>query len=367
MTSVFIPNKTICLSMIVRDNESSIVETLSSILTCIKINYWVICDMGSTDNTKNVIKKFFQKYRIKGDMYDTPWINFGANKSIAIKKARSTADYVLVFDPSDTIVGSIEIPDLLDDIYTMRFETNYAYDKPVLFNNKLNWSFKGFVFEYPKCNDTNIVLKKTPINGDYHITTYSSPEKMETLYAVMKKSFEYETDEHAIERYYFYTAKITHALGINDECIESAKQVLNTSLTNDQKYYVCLLAGECCFNIGSEIDGVKWYGKASNYNHHRIESIIKMMDWYNSTEQYILTNSLYRKYREYNHFYYKKVEYANKDDYSFRLEYYNSVAAYYVNDFKTGLKCCYDIIKNKRRVGNDGIVEATIKNCNFYA
>ena len=48
--------KTICLNMIVK-NESHIIETtLNNIINHITIDYWVISDTGSTDNTKEIIK-----------------------------------------------------------------------------------------------------------------------------------------------------------------------------------------------------------------------------------------------------------------------------------------------------------------------
>ena len=54
-------NTTICLNMIVK-NESHIIEqTLNNIIDNIKIDYWVICDTGSTDNTPQIITEFFEK------------------------------------------------------------------------------------------------------------------------------------------------------------------------------------------------------------------------------------------------------------------------------------------------------------------
>ena len=48
----------ICLNMIVK-NESHIIEsTLSKLLNKIKIDYWVISDTGSTDDTKEKITTF---------------------------------------------------------------------------------------------------------------------------------------------------------------------------------------------------------------------------------------------------------------------------------------------------------------------
>ena len=52
--------QTICLNMIVK-NESHIIEkTLVNILENVKIDYWVISDTGSTDNTVDIINSFFE-------------------------------------------------------------------------------------------------------------------------------------------------------------------------------------------------------------------------------------------------------------------------------------------------------------------
>ena len=54
-------NPTICLNMIVKDEADIIINTLSNIVEKIKIDYWVICDTGSTDNTIELIKNFFEE------------------------------------------------------------------------------------------------------------------------------------------------------------------------------------------------------------------------------------------------------------------------------------------------------------------
>ena len=54
----------ICLNMIVKDESQIIVKTLTNL--CVKINfdYWVICDTGSSDNTKELIQEFFTPLHI---------------------------------------------------------------------------------------------------------------------------------------------------------------------------------------------------------------------------------------------------------------------------------------------------------------
>ena len=75
--------KTICLNMIVK-NESHIIETtLNNIINHITIDYWVISDTGSTDNTKEIIKSFFLKHNINGELYEDEWRDFAHNRTLA--------------------------------------------------------------------------------------------------------------------------------------------------------------------------------------------------------------------------------------------------------------------------------------------
>ena len=55
---------TICLNMIVKNEAHLISETLKMLCSKIKFTYWVICDTGSTDNTKEQIIEFFKQQNI---------------------------------------------------------------------------------------------------------------------------------------------------------------------------------------------------------------------------------------------------------------------------------------------------------------
>lgn len=55
----------LCLNMIVRNEEENILNTLKNLTDNIKFDYWVICDTGSFDNTKNIILDFFKNKILK--------------------------------------------------------------------------------------------------------------------------------------------------------------------------------------------------------------------------------------------------------------------------------------------------------------
>lgn len=67
------------LSMIVKNEAPNIQRCLESVAKY--IDYYVICDTGSTDNTKEIIKNFFDSKGIPGEILDHEWKHFGHNRS----------------------------------------------------------------------------------------------------------------------------------------------------------------------------------------------------------------------------------------------------------------------------------------------
>ena len=53
--------QTLCLNMIVKNESHIIGQTLENICSTVQLDYWVICDTGSTDDTINIIKTFFSE------------------------------------------------------------------------------------------------------------------------------------------------------------------------------------------------------------------------------------------------------------------------------------------------------------------
>ena len=91
--------------MIVK-NESAIIERcLNSLVN--QIDYWVIVDTGSTDNTPMIIKNFMMKHNVPGELIERPWVNFSHNRTEALELAENKADYVLLCD-ADMVLEVID-------------------------------------------------------------------------------------------------------------------------------------------------------------------------------------------------------------------------------------------------------------------
>ena len=114
ITELDTPKKqTICLNMIVK-NEAHIIEgTLKNICESVPITFWVISDTGSTDNTKEVILKFFNEKNIPGEIFNDKWRDFGHNRTLALKHAYNKSDYLLIFDADDSFHGKLNLPKIL--------------------------------------------------------------------------------------------------------------------------------------------------------------------------------------------------------------------------------------------------------------
>ena len=111
---------TICLNMIVK-NESKIITRLFDTVLPI-IDSYCICDTGSTDNTRQIIKDYFDSKDIPGQIVRHPFKNFGHNRDYALKAAKSMADYLLFLDADMKLVITPEFDKALltSDVYSVR-------------------------------------------------------------------------------------------------------------------------------------------------------------------------------------------------------------------------------------------------------
>lgn len=158
----------ICLNMIVRDESHIIRETLESIVKY--IDYYVISDTGSVDNTKEVIKDFFDEKGIPGEIYDDPWKYFGPSRSKALEHARGKSQYVWIIDADDLVVGDLQFPDNLDkDSYLLKFGKDFTYPRKLFLRNDrgIPWRFQGWVHEYATADEIDVT--EDYLKGDYYI------------------------------------------------------------------------------------------------------------------------------------------------------------------------------------------------------
>jgi glycosyltransferase involved in cell wall biosynthesis len=87
---------TLCLNMIVKNESKIITRLFDSVINI--IDCYCICDTGSTDNTCDLIKTYFESKNIPGTIVNEPFKNFAHNRNFALKSCVGMSDYVLLMD-----------------------------------------------------------------------------------------------------------------------------------------------------------------------------------------------------------------------------------------------------------------------------
>jgi glycosyltransferase involved in cell wall biosynthesis len=147
-------NKKVVLTMIVKNEEHVIERVLVSCLPI--IDTYCIVDTGSTDNTKQIIKDFFDSRGITGKLIDFPFTNFEECRNQTIIHGKELGDFGFWIDADEELILNDDFNktnfDLLlstnKDIYTL--DCNYSgmlYKRTQLYNLKSDFEWYGPVHE----------------------------------------------------------------------------------------------------------------------------------------------------------------------------------------------------------------------------
>jgi len=345
------PKQTICLNMIVKDESHIIEKTFDNLLSHLVLDYWVICDTGSTDGTQDLIKKYFAKKGIAGELVQHKWRDFGYNRTEALKAAYKKADYILIFDADDSIHGEFKLPPkLTHDFYKLQFGKGFTYYRPLLITAHKSTSFIGVLHEFLKLNDATPT--EANVSGNYYVESgrLGNRSKAGDKYLkdalILKAAYEKEvaTGGDLANRYAFYCAQSFKDCGKNDDSIEWYTLVadkLNSWV--QEKYYSCVTLGHLYKQKGNTDKALEYYLKSEKFDPERKEGIIYACEVLKDKALFSLVTLLYEKNRDYERNPRDKL-FMHRDIYDDILEFNAAISYCMMDKLKEGYTLFKEVI-----------------------
>ena len=220
--------KTISLCIIVK-NESHVIERC---LRSVKplVDYVLIVDTGSTDNTIEVARLELLKLEMMGEVVQDTWENFAKNRTSALEMLRSRefVDYALMIDADEVLQFDDDFDitkfksEMDCDIYDITTRMgNITYSRPQLTSNKMEFRYEGVLHEF-LVGGSN--LRKS-VNGFWNLPVQDShrnksADKYQKDSELLKKAIETEQDDWMKTRYTFYLAQSLRDSGNREESLE---------------------------------------------------------------------------------------------------------------------------------------------------
>lgn len=374
--------KTLGLSIIVKDEEHVIERMLKTVAPI--LDYYTIVDTGSTDNTKKVIKEFFDKKGIDGQILDRPFDNFENSRNYAMEMCKDKTDYSMWIDADEELIVDKSFnKDKLDkDLYMVNTHIgSMKYTRNEVWNNKKGFKWWGPVHEYIVPTDKNItsgILEG--VNVNVHMDGASWKSDTSQKYKKHADMLEEYLVKDRSPRWVFYTGQSWHDSAStkskteNDERLRRSSHYFRERVsTNDgypeERYYAQYRVGVISKMLEEPwSETKKELLKAYSIDPLRGESIKVIIEHYQKIGEwnlaYIYSHFGYSKFHN-NSPYPKRLLFVEETIYRWKFLELHMNSLFYMKDIKGAKKLANElgnILKkeshlfkdiDKQRIGNN--------------
>ena len=286
---------TVCLVMIVKDEEHVIERCLRSVAPL--VDSYLITDTGSTDGTREKIRAVMGELGKHGDVADEPWVDFGTNRSRAFERARAVsqpADYALVIDADDVLAFPGDTTDAdsqggqadpaaiagarrslgSHDAYDLQIVMgNFRWMRLQLFRQRLPWRYDGSLHEHAECSAH--FTRGTLPGVEYRCLggggRRKDPAKVDIEIGLLMKDLAAKPDD---PRTTYYLAQTYYDNGRSAEAIEWGEKVLLLRGWSEERFTTALRLGDMYLGRGEDGDAERAqdrYTRAMGMNSSRAE------------------------------------------------------------------------------------------------
>lgn len=348
--------KSIGLCMIVKNESHVICRCLDSVKRL--LDYVLIVDTGSCDNTPEVIKNWLIVNNIPGEVIAENWKNFAYNRTFALEKLREKEfiDYALMIDADEILVfeenfeTSIFKSNLCSDIYDITTNMGgFTYNRPTLTSNKIKFRYEGVVHEFLAMDNGG---SRSKANGFYNYPIQDgdrsrSENKFLKDAEALEEALKDDISDWFRSRYTFYLAQCYRDGGKPHLALENYLKRSEQGFWNEEVFISLYSAGNLMrdMNYDSNIIIQTWmmaYEKAP----HRAESLWAIMQYcrikgFNQQGYIIGKHALNIKYPD-NSLFVEKWIY----DYGIMDEF--SILSYWVGNYEESKIMCERLLSENK-------------------
>ena len=353
---------TMCFATMCKNEEHCIQNTLESVYK--HIDYWIVCDTGSTDKTCEIIRKFFEEKGIPGELHIDEWVGFDHNKTLMMKRAKDKADYVLHLDADDLLINDLEFTkeDIGGDAYFMNVTRgDLKWKAFIIFNNRLTWKFCGVAHTIIKCIEKEHYITKDITHKEAYISgegigsrAFDSNKFLYDAEKLKKQFFDtlFNDPDGLNTRSVFYTAQSYQDSGMHEEAIKWYR--LYTKLNDswiEEKFEAHMRISLCMMELNYNLKDIEMeMFKAINLEEDRAEPHYHLGLYCNQIGEYEKGYSYFKssKSKDLDKIKQKYVLFIRENMYG---DYNNdelSVSCFWTKRFEEGYNYLLEIIDDNR-------------------
>jgi len=323
--------KTICLCLIVKNEEKTFPRLIESCKEI--IDYWVICDTGSTDDTMKVIKKELDG--IPGEFFEEPFLDFGHNRTLLVERARDKADYLLLMDADMIVqVGKGFNKAILDaESYMIRYTGNIDFAQPLLVSGHKEWRYEGYTHEYITTKG-KYTQGTCPLMIIHKADGGSRDDKYERDVELCKLEI---TNYPQRIRPHFYLAMSLQNLGRHKEAIEAYQERIKRGGWNEEIYYSLYQIGMSLYASEDKPSAILQFLEAYDARPTRFEALFMIGQIHREMKKYSIAKMFFEKMVKQP---YPKndILFIHKAQHDYLVDFELGICNYWLGDYKEAEK-----------------------------
>jgi glycosyltransferase involved in cell wall biosynthesis len=375
--------------MIVKNESKVIRRMLESVAPF--LDSYCICDTGSTDDTIDLIRQFFQERNIPGQIVQETFRDFGHNRTVAIQAAAQmppeTSEYVLLMD-ADMVLWhhpDLSVHDIKSRIARFRVfqlyqgTDTYYYKNVRIVKNRMNITYWGVTHEYVKIPDGETIPHGQFAHDELFIRDIGDGGcKSDKFARDIRLLTQGLVDLPNNDRYTFYLANSYRDHGDWELAVETYHKRIAIGGWVEELWQSYYSIAKCYMDASEKEEeeqkkkqyvaqAIFYWLEGFHVHPQRIENLYHIVQYYRKQGQNALAYQFYRiadqvrtAHPEHDFLF------THVDVYTYKLDYELSIIGYYCNPDQ------YDLARVSMNVLRQSILEESIyknvlSNYKFYA